>query len=105
MHTISTEMEESIREEIRITVREMMEEKDPQKFRELNERLKVLANLVKEEKPAEEKSVDKKFFDKVDPNLVVSAATNLLGILLILNHERLDIITSKALSFVSKTRV
>jgi hypothetical protein len=104
MNTISIEMEESIRKEIRTTIREMMEEKDPQKFRELNDRLKVLANLVKEEKPAEE-SVDKKFFDKVDPNLVVSAATNLLGILLILNHERLDIITSKAISFVSKTRV
>ena len=40
----------------------------------------------------------------VSPDALVSAATNLLGILLILNYERTEIVTTKALSFVSKTR-
>lgn len=40
----------------------------------------------------------------VSPDTLVVAATNLLGILLILRHERVDIITSKALGFVTKSR-
>ena len=40
----------------------------------------------------------------VSPDTLVMAATNLLGIVLILNYERLGIVTSKALPFVSKTR-
>ncbi|HMS83605.1 MAG TPA: hypothetical protein PKD12_08145 [Nitrospira sp.] len=40
----------------------------------------------------------------ISPDVLVSAATNLLGILLIINHERTGIVTSKALSFVPKTR-
>jgi hypothetical protein len=102
---VDLETREELRKEMRKIIREMMEEKDPTKFRDLNERLKVLANLLKEEKPTEKESVDKRFFDKVDPNVIVSAATNLLGILLIIGHEKLDIISSKAISFVSKTRV
>lgn len=41
---------------------------------------------------------------QVSPDTLIMAATNLLGILLILRHERVDIITSKALSFVAKNR-
>ena len=40
----------------------------------------------------------------VDPNTVILAGTNLLGIALILRHEYLNVLTSKALSFVIKTR-
>jgi hypothetical protein len=35
---------------------------------------------------------------------VVTAATNIAGILLILNHERAHVVTSKALGFVQKLR-
>lgn len=37
---------------------------------------------------------------KVSPDMIVSAVTNIAGILLILNYERLDIVTSKAINFV-----
>ena len=40
----------------------------------------------------------------VSKDVVVTAATNLAGILLILNHERAHVVTSKALGFVQKLR-
>jgi hypothetical protein len=36
------------------------------------------------------------------PDAVIAAAGSLLGILLILNYERAEVVTSKALSFVMK---
>lgn len=40
----------------------------------------------------------------IDPNTVILSATNLVGILLIINHERLNVITTKALGFILKAR-
>lgn len=40
----------------------------------------------------------------ISPDTLVMAATNLFGILLILNYERTEIVTTKALGFISKTR-
>lgn len=48
------------------------------------------------------KSKDKEF--NISPDTVAVVAGNLLGILLILKHEDLNIITSKALGFVIKGR-
>ena len=42
---------------------------------------------------------------KLDPNTVAVVGGNLVGILLILNHEKLNVITTKALGFVIKGRV
>jgi hypothetical protein len=42
---------------------------------------------------------------KVSPDVLVTVLANLAGILLILNYERMQIVTSKALSFVIKTKV
>lgn len=41
---------------------------------------------------------------KISPDVLVTVAANLAGILLILNHERLHVATSKALSFVIKPK-
>jgi hypothetical protein len=41
----------------------------------------------------------------VKPDVVIGAATNLIGILAILNYERVHIITSKAVGFVLKSRL
>lgn len=38
------------------------------------------------------------------PDTVIAAAANLAGILLILNHERVHVIATKALGFVGKFR-
>jgi hypothetical protein len=40
----------------------------------------------------------------VSKDVMVGGAVNLAGILLILNHERAHVVTSKALGFVSKLR-
>jgi len=40
---------------------------------------------------------------RISPEAVLGAATNLLGIGLILNHEKLHVITTKALGFVKKS--
>jgi hypothetical protein len=42
--------------------------------------------------------------DSVKKDTMALIAGNLAGIILILKHERMDIITSKALSFVIRTR-
>jgi hypothetical protein len=42
---------------------------------------------------------------KISPDVLVTVAANLAGILLILNHERLHVVTSKALSFVVKPKL
>jgi hypothetical protein len=42
--------------------------------------------------------------DRVKKDTMALIAGNLMGILMILKHERMDIITSKALSFVIRTR-
>lgn len=42
---------------------------------------------------------------RLDPNTLISAGVNLLGILLILNHEKENVLTTKSLSFINKNRV
>ena len=43
--------------------------------------------------------------DKIKPDTIATVGTNLFGIWLILNYEKINIITSKALGFVLKGRV
>ena len=38
----------------------------------------------------------------IEPEVVITAAANLLGIVLILQHERLNVVTSRAIAFVRK---
>lgn len=47
----------------------------------------------------------KKAFSKVDWNMVISAATGFGQILVIILHERLNVIATKAISFVAKSRL
>ena len=42
---------------------------------------------------------------RVSPDAIVAVAGNLLGIVLILNYERINVVTSKALSFVIKSKI
>lgn len=51
-----------------------------------------------------EKMKDARRRPSISPDTLVMAATNLAGILLILNYERTGIVTTKALGFVSRTR-
>lgn len=43
-----------------------------------------------------------KWTSKIDPNVVISTAGSLTAILLILNYEKFDIITSRATNFIKK---
>ena len=47
---------------------------------------------------------EKKFKFDVDSNTLVTAGSSLLGILLILQHERLHAVASKALGFITKLK-
>jgi hypothetical protein len=42
---------------------------------------------------------------RVSPDVIVTVIANLAGIALILNHERLHVVTSKALGFVVKSKL
>lgn len=66
---------------------------DSEKFREMNDELERLYAMKKSNRSS-----------RVSPDALVAVAGNLLGIGLILQHERLHIVTSKALSFVMKTK-
>ena len=56
-------------------------------------RLEKLQRIRQEERP-----------DNFSSDGLLMAATNLIGIFAILQHENLNVITSKALSFVTRTR-
>ena len=43
--------------------------------------------------------------DRVSNDTIAIIAANLIGIMLVLNHERLDVISSKAMSMIMKSRV
>ena len=57
------------------------------------EKLSKLHKIRQEEKP-----------DRVSSDTIASVAANLLVVALIIRHEHLNVITSKAMSFVTKTR-
>lgn len=40
----------------------------------------------------------------IEPEAILLAVTNLLGIIMIMNHERLNVITTKAFSLIVKGR-
>jgi len=42
--------------------------------------------------------------ERISPNVVLSAAANLVGILVVLQHERIHVVTSKALSMVTRIK-
>ena len=69
---------------------EMPNSEDYEKMLKLVERLH---DMMDEETP-----------EVVSKNTLLTVSGNLLGIILILKHERLNVITSKALSFVIRTR-
>lgn len=48
---------------------------------------------------------NKKFSFKVSGDTIVAASVNLLGIVLVLQHERLHAVSSKALGFITKLKV
>ena len=72
-----------------------LQEKEPdsEEYATLLEKLSKLQKIRQEEKP-----------DRVSSNTIAMGVVNLTGIFLILQHEHLHPITSKALSFVMKAK-
>lgn len=70
---------------------EAIPDKTSKDYGNLVDHISRLHKLKAEEKPKQ-----------VNPDTMVIVAANVVGILMILNHERLHPITSKALNFVAK---
>lgn len=68
------------------------DDKFPTLTKQLDELTKIKSNLKKDE-------------NKVSKETLWAVGGNLAGILLILNFERANAVTSKALSFVTKTKI
>lgn len=66
---------------------------DSEEYAATLDRIVKLHKLQAEEKPS-----------RVSPDTLVLAGTNILGIIIILSYERLNIITTKAMSFVQRPR-
>lgn len=92
MGKLSKEARQKLKAELNKIAKEMLLEEDPAKLKLLKERYDVISDLLKTDW-------------KVSPDTLVIVGANLLGIILILKFEQLDIITTKALSFVMKGRV
>ena len=92
MGKLSKEARQKLRVELDRIAKEMLLEEDPAKLKLLKERYDVISDLLKTDW-------------KVSGDTLVIVGANLLGIILILKFEQLDIITTKALSFVIKGRV
>lgn len=65
---------------------------DQKEWNELNQKYQVYSGMIK---PS----------FAVTPDTLLIAVTNLLGIALVLNFEKVDIVRSKAINFVLKGRV
>lgn len=72
----------------------LSEDANSEEFREMADQLERLYAMKKSNTSS-----------RLSPDTAVAVAGNLLGIGLILNHERLHIVTTKALGFVMKTKV
>lgn len=70
------------------------EEVHSQKYNALLEQLSKLQKIRQEEKP-----------DRASMNTMLTVGANLLGIALIIKHEDVNVITSKALSFIVKPKI
>lgn len=68
-------------------------EPNTKEYGEMLDRLTKLQKIRQEEKPK-----------TASPDSVLAAAANLLGIAIIVQHEHFHVITSKAMSFVSRLR-
>ena len=88
----SEETKASLKKEMDKVAHKMTEVDDLDEFRKLKERYDVLSKMLEPSWT-------------ISPDTVAIISANLLGIVLILNHERLNIISSKAMSFVIKGRV
>lgn len=66
---------------------------DSDEFGEIVERLSKLHKINQDIRPV-----------SVDPNTALTVAANLVGIFAIIRHESINVITSKALSFVLRPR-
>jgi hypothetical protein len=84
------------------------------KKRLIEELDKIAQTMTLTEDPEELKRLRQRYEDissvlqsdwKISPDTVVIVASNLLGILIILNFEKLDVISTKALGFVMRGRV
>ena len=69
-----------------------------EKYEEVMSEYKALVDLKNARKIAEGK--DKK--KSIDPNTVISSGASLIGIAMMLNYEKTDIISTKALSMVTR---
>ena len=97
------EIEQAFQTKLRTTMVTSKNEEEIKKARESFDdsvdRWEVLNKALKEYNTLAEKKW------KFSPDTLLVVAGNLVGILLILNFERLDIVRSKAISFVLKGRV
>lgn len=57
------------------------------------------------DKLQEARDKNKKFKFEITGDTIVAASVNILGILLVLQHERLHAISTKAFGFITKLRV
>lgn len=82
--------------------------------KQIDERIKNLDDTV-DDVDKDEKAVEnlKKLIDakaeyegiKINPNVVISAIVSIGGIAMVLKHEKLDVITSKAWTLIQKVRM
>lgn len=92
MKTLGKSTNQKVKKECDRLVVEMLLTKDLDQLNLLKQRYQVYSEMLKSSW-------------SITPDTIVIVSANLIGILLILNYEKLDIISSKAIGFVLKGRV
>ena len=92
MKTFGKSTNQKVKKECDRLVVEMLLTKDLDQLNLLKQRYQVYSEMLKSSW-------------SITPDTIVIVSANLIGILLILNYEKLDIISSKAIGFVLKGRV
>ena len=84
-----------------------LSETDPgdENYLKLQDSFMKLCQLQKEQNTKSKDGGANAPSSKVDINTLIVVLGNLLGIILILNYEKIGVVTSKALSFVIKSRI
>lgn len=94
MFTVKPKRKSKLQMEIDQTLTELQNYKpDTKEYAQITDQIVKLHKMKADEKPY-----------TVSPDTLALIAANLIGIVMILKHERADIITSKAMSFVTKPR-
>lgn len=92
MRNVSSGTRKSLKEELDRLALRMTLTDDPEELTKLRKKIEDISSVLEPQL-------------QVSGDAILAASVNILGILLVLNYEKLDVITTRAFGMLSRTRV